>query len=163
MSYLSFKNTYLEQLPHELQDYIANIVKKQQIIELNKEVIKNTDQCLTLTHMENETLYKKLIDYLMTCNWRDLHIYLTRWLEKVVYVNNNKHIYNFQWINNEEHDLCRFVLTIENIFLLLHDKTLHKETTSSHSIRTSIMLSVFQLTYQELFSLCKFIKTIEKR
>ena len=27
--------------------------------------------------MENETLYKKLIDYLMTCNWRDLHIYLT--------------------------------------------------------------------------------------
>ena len=162
MSYSSFKNTYLEQLPYELQDYIADIVKKNQVLELNKEIIKNTDQCLTLTHMENETLYKKLIDYLMTCKWRDLHIYLTRWLEKVVYVNDNKHIYNFQWINNPDHDLCRYVLSIENIFLLLHDKSLHKETTSVHSIRTAIMLSMFQLTYQELFSLCKYIKTIEK-
>ena len=32
MSYLSFKNTYLEQLPHELQDYIANIVKNNELL-----------------------------------------------------------------------------------------------------------------------------------
>ena len=162
MSYVSFKNTYLANLPHDIQYYIADIVKKTNIIELNNELIKNTDQCLTLTHMENETLYKKLIDYLMTCRWYDLHIYLTNWLEKIVYVNNNKHIYNFQWINNPEHDLCRFVLSIENIFILLHDKSLHNETTSEHSIRTAIMLAMFQLTYQELLSLCRYIKTIEK-
>ena len=46
-------------------------------------------------------------------------------------------------INNEEHDLCRFV-TIEKRFYY-YTIPLHKETTSRHSIRTSIMLSAFQL------------------
>ena len=156
MSYKSFKNTYLVCLPYEIQDYICNIVKNKQMKEINKEIIKQTDPCLTVTHMENNTLYKQLIDYLITCKWHDLNIYLTQWIEKVVYSNNNKYIYNFQWINNPEHDLCRYVLSIENIFLLLHDKSLHKKTTQVDSIRTAIMLAMFQLTYQELFSLCKF-------
>ena len=163
MSYNIYKTTYLYILPNDIQDYIFNIVKSNQINDMHRELIKNTDQCRTLTHMENETLYKKLIDYLITCKWRDLQIFKKKWIEKIVYCSNNKYIYNYVWINNPDHDLCRYVLTIENIFLLLHDQTLHKETTLEHSIRTAIMLALFQLSYQELLSLCKYIKTIERK
>ena len=57
---------------------------------------------------------------------------------------------------NNEHNLCRYVCVLENSLFLLHDP----ETigSSEFGIRTRLMITLAPLIYQELLSLCKFIK-----
>lgn len=156
MSYKSYKNTYLQQLPFELQDYIFEFVKNQNIKELNAELLHNIDNSNTVIHLEDDTLYRKLVDYLLSINWINLHLYTTRWIEQVI--NNNDSSYMYLNIGhwNNEHNLCRYVSLLENSLYLLHDP----ETigSSEFGIRTRLMICLAPLSYQELLSLCKFIK-----
>tara|TARA_Y100000590_G_scaffold375582_1_gene440586 strand:- start:307 stop:792 length:486 start_codon:yes stop_codon:yes gene_type:complete len=151
-----YKDTYLNLLPFEIQDYINEIIIKEYKENFHKELLENLNPGLTLKHIHDNTLYKKLIDYILTIEWNKLHLFMTQWIENVVYKKSNRHIYNYQWINNPEHDVCRYVISIENIFLLLHNNTL--KNSEEHNIRTAIMLSVLPLSYQELLSLCNYIK-----
>tara|TARA_Y100000817_G_C16843328_1_gene538997 strand:- start:745 stop:1215 length:471 start_codon:yes stop_codon:yes gene_type:complete len=147
-----YNNTYLAKLPNEIQDYIWEITKNSYRKEIHSDLLKNIDQRYTINHMESETLYKKEIDFLVTIDWVNLHIYLTSWMDKVACLNCN--IYKFPIV--EETEIARYVVVLENIFKLLHDKTLLNS--SEFGIRTAIMLCVLPLSYMELMSLCKYIK-----
>lgn len=156
MAFNCYKETYLSQLPCELQDHIWNIVIEKRRKELHEELVHNVNPSFTVNHMETQTLYKTLIDYLLSIDWQNLHIYLSSWMGKKIFRNSSVHLYNRMWQDNEEHDLSRYVVTLENIFILLHDRTLHDST--EFGIRTAIMISILPLSYLELLSLCKYIK-----
>ncbi len=156
MSYNSFKNTYLQQLPFEIQDYIFEIVKMTTIKNLNAELLHNIDNSKTVVHLEDDTLYRKLIDYLLSIKWINLHLYTTKWIEQIINNNDSSYMYLNVGNWNNEHNLCRYVCVLENSLFLLHDP----ETigSSEFGIRTRLMITLAPLIYQELLSLCKFIK-----
>ena len=158
MSFDGYKNTYLNLLPFEIQDYIFDIVQKERKYELMKDLEYNLNRCLTVAHIEDDTLYRRLIDYIISIDWINLHIYVTNWIDTVINRGDKTLIYlNMQsWMNNGEHNYCRYVTVLENILYLLHDP----ETNDSgdFAVRTRIMICLVPLSYQELLSLCKFIK-----
>lgn len=163
MNYDYYKNTYLNTLPNELQDYIFEIVQKERIKTLMQELEYNLNTTLTVAHIEDDTLYRKLIDYLISIDWINMHIYVTNWIDIIINRGDKTLIYlNMEsWMNNGEHNYCRYVSVLEKVLYLLHDP----ETNDSgdFAIRTRIMICVVPLSYQELLSLCKFIKsTINK-
>ena len=151
-------NSYLQLLPFEIQDYIFEIVKSECVKELNAELLHNIDNTKTLTHLEDHTLYRKLIDYIISINWRNIHLYVIKWIEKIINNGDNSMIYHQidSWINNSQHNLCRYGTVLENSLYLLHDP--ETEIISDYGLRTRIMICLVPLSYQELLSLCKFIK-----
>ena len=158
MSYTAYKTTYLYILPVEIQDYIFDIVQKERKKILLDDLQYNINNRLTVAHLEDDTLYRKLIDVIINSNWINLHIFVTNWIDKIINQGDNSLLYmNMQsWIDNGEHNYCRYVSVLEKILLLLHDPdTLHS---GEFGIRTRIMISLVPLSYQELLSLCKFIK-----
>ena len=156
MTYKTFENTYLPKLPFEIQDYIFEIVKNTTRKKINAELLFNIDNSKTLIHLENDTLYRKLINYLVSINWINLHLYTTKWIENIINNNDSSNMYlNISHWDNE-HNLCRYVSVIENSLYILHDpKTI---SDSDFGIRTRLMMCLLPLSYQELLSLCKFIK-----
>ena len=69
MSFDGYKNTYLNLLPFEIQDYIFDIVQKERKYELMKDLEYNLNRCLTVAHIEDDTLYRRLIDYIISIDW----------------------------------------------------------------------------------------------
>ena len=168
-----YSNTYLFLLPYELQDYIYTLQYRFKKQLLFRELIRETDS--TSAYISSKTtLYAQRINIIIDNDWRQLVYYFSGWISDRIHRGDrifredlyksykniiNRHLLPPICLDN---DLQCYKVVENNIHQTL--KKIYEthgymsKDYAKNNIREDLIVALWPLNYQELISLCEYIK-----
>ena len=181
-----YKNTYLSLLPYEIQDNIFDINHKTTIKALLSELRYNLNPSYSYAIKQlKKTIYSKKIDYILSVDWQNISYYYMEWISNIIH-NGNRFRINDDLFSSTvrtspsiqtatitttpatcgDYELMVYEFTeytINDTLCKIYDQydcvELAKEIPEKAQDHFRVMLAM--LTYQEIHSLVKFIKSLQ--